>query len=125
MGKNNLLIRIIGYYSIFLGISVLTMWIKILLNETIPEGKTEMSFHLFSEFLMASICLSSGLLLVIFKYKGLKSNIMAHSMIVYSLINAMGYYAERDEKSTIVLFIILALLSFLILAYHLFLAGKP
>lgn len=114
----------IGYFSIFLGLSILFMWMHILFNETIPEGKIEMSFHLFSEFSMASLCLISGFLLIRNHPKGLMTNVIAQSMVLYSLINAIGYYSERDEKSLVSIFIFLVVLSFLILVYHLFFHGK-
>lgn len=121
--NNRKLTKPIGYYSIFLGISVIVMWVYILLNETIPEGKTEMSFHLFSEFLVALLCLLSGFLLIRQKPKGQITNATAHAMALYSLINAIGYYAERNEKSMVVLFIILAIVSFKILFYNLFISN--
>jgi uncharacterized membrane protein len=115
--------KLIGGYSILLGLSVIIMWIQIIMNESIPEGKTEMSFHLFSEFLMALLCLLSGFLLIRQKPKGQITNATAHAMVVYSLINAIGYYVERNEKSMVVLFIILAIVSFIILFYHLFISN--
>jgi uncharacterized membrane protein len=121
--NNRKLTKPIGYYSIFLGISVIVMWVYIPLNETIPEGKTEMSFHLFSEFLVALLCLLSGFLLIRQKPKGQITNATAHAMALYSLINAIGYYAERNEKNMVVLFIILAIVSFIILFYHLFISN--
>lgn len=115
--------KLIGGYSILLGLSVIIMWIQIIMNESIPEGKTEMSFHLFSEFLMALLCLLSGFLLIRQKPKGQITNATAHAMALYSLINAIGYYAERNEKNMVVLFIILAIVSFIILFYHLFISN--
>ncbi|MCF8227032.1 MAG: hypothetical protein K9J30_14235 [Bacteroidales bacterium] len=117
--KNRKFVKVIGFYSVFLGLSVFAMWFQILMNETIPEGRTEMSFHLFSEFLMALLCLVSGFLLIGHKSKGRITNAAAHAMVVYSLINAIGYYAERDEKSIVPVFIVLCILSLLILASHL------
>ena len=121
--NNRKLTKPIGYYSIFLGISVIVMWVYILLSETITEGKTEITFHLFSEFLMALLCFLSGFLLIRGQSKGQVANSAAHAMVLYSLINAMGYYAERDEISMVVLFIILALLSISILFYHFIIAN--
>jgi uncharacterized membrane protein len=117
-------LKLIGGYSILLGLSVIMTWIQIIINESIPEGKTEMSFHLFSEFLMALLSLLSGFLLIRQKPKGQIINAAAHAMVLYSLINAMGYYAERNEKSMVVLFIILAILSVIILFYHLFISNS-
>lgn len=112
--KNNL----IAYYSILLGVSVLLMWIFILLNETIPEGKNEMIFHLFSELLMAVLCIVSGMMLL---KKGLQIlNVAAHAMVIYSVLNAAGYYSERNEFIMTVIFLILFIISLMILIIHFF-----
>lgn len=99
---------IIGIYSVFIGISVIAMWIMILITETPPEGKTELSFHLVSEFLMAFICLVSGILMLRKTSYAVLLNIMGLGMVIYSVINAAGYYGERnDTKMTIMLLLIL------------------
>ncbi len=118
MKKSEKAIRLVGYYSILLGVSVIALWIQILLNESIPEGKIEISFHLFSEFLMALLCLLSGFLLINDKPKGRLTNSAAHATVIYSLINAMGYYAERDAKIMLVFFVFLTVISLIILIFH-------
>jgi len=104
-------IRIIGVYSLFLGASVLLMWIVILTTGPVSEGKIEMGFHLFSELLMAILCFISGIYLVRGLPKGIKVNLIAHAMVVYSVINAAGYYGERNQGAMMLLFLILLLLS--------------
>lgn len=104
-------IRIVAYYSIFIGISVIAMWIMILLTETPPEGKTELSFHIFSEFLMALLCLVSGILLLRNKPISRLLNILGLGMVIYSVINAAGYYGEKSETPMMIMFIVLLILT--------------
>ena len=80
--------KIVAYYSIFLGISVITMWIMILQTETPPQGRIELSFHLFSEFLMALLCLVSGILMLRNKPMSKILNILVLGMVIYSVLNA-------------------------------------
>jgi hypothetical protein len=103
--------KIIAYYSIFIGISVIAMWIMILSTETPPEGKTELSFHLFSEFLMANMCLVSGILLLRKNSISRRLNILGLGMVVYSVLNAAGYYGERNEISMMIMFIVLLIIT--------------
>src|SRR5512133_1297993 len=103
--------RIVAYYSIFIGISVIAMWIMILLTETPPEGKTELSFHLFSEFLMALLCLVSGILLLRNNPISRLLNILGLGMVIYSVLNAAGYYGEKNENPMMILFIVLLVLT--------------
>ena len=112
------------------------MWIMILSRETIEEGDTEMAFHLASELLMASLCAGSGICLLRGKSaargrwlsggthpvyamrKAWLANLAGHCMAIYSVINAAGYYAERDEGSMLLVFLALLLLSVSVLAIH-------
>lgn len=110
--------KIVAYYSIFIGISVIAMWVLILQTETPPEGKTELSFHLFSEFLMAVLCLISGVLLLGKKPVSRWLNTMGLGMVIYSVLNAAGYYAEKNETSMMILFIILLILTSIAIFLH-------
>lgn len=111
--------RIIAYYSIFIGISVLAMWTMILLTETPPEGKTELSFHLTSEFLMALLCLVSGLLMIKNKPASRLLNILGLGMVIYSVLNAAGYYGEKNETPMMIMFIVLFILTSVAILLHL------
>jgi hypothetical protein len=103
--------RIVSYYSIFVGLAVILMWTVILLRQEIPEGKIEMFYHLFSEFLMAILCVVSGILFL-FNYKIAKLlNILGLGMVIYSVLNAAGYYSERENVPMILMFTILFLLT--------------
>lgn len=103
--------KIIAFYSIFIGISVIAMWIMLLSTETPPEGKTELSFHLFSEFLMALLCLITGILLLRNNPKGKLLNILGLGMVIYSVLNAAGYYGEKKEIPMMIMFIIIFILT--------------
>lgn len=94
--------KIIISYSIFLGVSVMLMWFFILINGQIEEGRTEMIFHLFSESLMAILCIAGGISFL--KRKNKLLLIAAHAMVVYSVINAAGFYLEKGEISMGIMF---------------------
>jgi hypothetical protein len=117
-------IKIVAYYSIFIGISVIALWIMILLTESPPEGRTELSFHLFSEFLMALLCLVSGILLLGNKPMGKLLNILGLGMVIYSVLNAAGYYGERNEIQMMILFITLLILTTIALFLNLIIASN-
>lgn len=104
--------KIIGYYSIFIGISVIAMWTMILITQTIPEGPVALTFHLFSEFLMATLAVLSGILLIKKDSNVLKLlNAAALGMIVYSVINAAGYYGQKGDVAMMIMFISLFFLT--------------
>jgi hypothetical protein len=109
--------KIVAWYSILLGTGVFILWTFLLFNEPVQEGKKEMFFHLFSEAIMAALCIAGGFVL-------LKKNkplilIAAHAMVIYSVLNAAGYYFEKHENSMVILFIVLFVISGLILPFAL------
>jgi hypothetical protein len=112
-------IKIIAYYSIFLGFSVIGLWSVILKSGSLEEGKIELSFHLFSELLMATLCILSGFKLLFRHKRAIPINILANGMIIYSVINAAGYYGERGEIIFLIMFMALVIISALIIVTHL------
>ncbi len=105
----------IAWYSIFLGSTVLAMWVFLLMNDFVSEGLKEMIFHLVSEVIMAFLCIAGGVNYI----KRRKSIILiaAHAMVVYSVLNAAGYYFEKGETIVTAVFGILLLLSVICLIY--------
>lgn len=103
--------KIIGYYAIFLSVAIIGYWIMTLLSERYPEGRIEIAFHVFSELLMASICLLSGIFLLMKNKLGKKLSIIGFSMILYSVLNAAGYFGERNELILTAMFMALFLIT--------------
>lgn len=115
MKDNKIIFVIIGYYTAFLGLAVIAGWNQILLNEPVAEGKNEMIFHLFSEFIMASACITGGYKFLKKQQLGLLLIVTAHSMMIYSVLNAAGYYAEKEKFALTLVFLTLFIVSVLVL----------
>ncbi len=105
----------------FLGTAILGLWIFILITGEIPEGPVEFTFHLISEFLMAIGCLAAGILMLRNSRSGSLIAVAAHAMVIYSVLNAAGYYGERGEIAFPILFMVLMAAS----AVVLFILIKP
>lgn len=103
--------KIIAGYSIVVGISIISMWALILTTEEIPEGPVELTFHLIAEFLMALATIVAGILILRKHNLGRGFALAAHGMVIYSVLNAAGYYAERGESIFPLIFILLMLVS--------------
>ena len=112
-------IKIAGYYSVIIGISIIALWLVIISGDALPEGKTEVMLHLFSEFLMATVCIVSGILLLRRNVLGGPLNLFGLGMVVYSVLNAAGYYGERNNTPLMIMFLIIFVLTVIVMALHL------
>jgi hypothetical protein len=111
--------KLIGWYSMLLGISVILLWTFILNPAGQKEGKIEMGFHLMSEFLMACFCIVSGIKILLKHREAFLINSVSHGMVIYSVANAAGYYGERGDKTMMVMFLILFSISLIIIVHNL------
>jgi hypothetical protein len=111
IGGVNIAKKVAAFYSIFIGICISGMWIMILLNEGISEGTIEISFHLFSEFLMAILLIIAGFDILRNRIYGKKVFLISHSMLVYSVLNAAGYYGQRSNYIMMGMFIVFLIIS--------------
>ena len=109
--------KTIAIYSIIIGLVVPGLWSLILLGGNIHEGTVELGFHLYSEFLMAVICLMGGILLLKSRPLALDIALVGHAMVIYSAINAAGYYGARGENSIMVMLIVLFMFSVISLMF--------
>ncbi len=110
--------RIIAFYSLIMGLAVLGIWTMLLTSGTIPEGKTELGFHLYAEFALAIILLVSGIMLLKGKPFAVETNMGGLGMLVYSTLNAAGYYGERGDKTAMTLFVTLFILTVVAICGH-------
>jgi hypothetical protein len=110
--------NITGWFSIVMGIAILVSWTLILLQGSLPEGKIELGFHLYAEFAVAVICLVSGIMLLKDKPYATETNMGGLGMLVYSVLNAAGYYGQQGDKGMTAVFIGLFVLSVTAICLH-------
>lgn len=96
--------RITAFYAIVISISIIGMWSMIILAGGIIEGPVEISFHLVSEFLMAILLLISGIGLLRGNTKGRKLFLISNGMLIYSVLNAAGYYGQSKNIAMTIMF---------------------
>lgn len=116
--------KTVGIYSILLGFAVLAMWGFLIIQGDIEEGLIEMGFHLYAEFIMAVILIVSGFMMLGKRPLSVETNMTGHAIVVYSVLNAAGYYGQRGEWSMVVFFIVLFLLSVAVITSDTYLLKK-
>jgi hypothetical protein len=103
--------KVAAVFSILIAISLLGMWGMIILTGGITEGSIEISFHLVSEFLMAFLLLIGGIGLLREKVYGTKVFLISNGMLTYSVLNAAGYYGQRNNFVMLSIFIAILIIS--------------
>jgi hypothetical protein len=77
----------------------------------IDRGRTEMFFHYVAEFITAIALIASGAGLIVDAAWGPLAYLIASGMLIYTLINSAGYFAQRRQLSMVMLFVVLIILS--------------
>jgi hypothetical protein len=103
--------KIAAVYFIVIGISVLGMWSMTILTGGIKEGPVEISFHLVSEFLMAILLLIGGIGLLRGKTYGKKLFLISNGMLIYSVLNAAGYFGQSGNVPMMIMFLAIFVIS--------------
>jgi hypothetical protein len=101
----------IAYFSIFLGLVVIGMWLNLLMKGSISERPTAIGFHIFVEFVMAVICLVSGTMMIRNKPYSIETNMLGMGMVVYSTLNAAGNYGQQGQKPMMMIFLLICVLA--------------
>ena len=89
-----------AYYSIFIGIMIMTQWLFFSLTGNVPEFTTafwEIIFHITVEFLTAFILLITGWRMTTKRKDAIQGNLVAQGMLIYSAINSSGYFFQLGQ----------------------------
>lgn len=104
------LIKFAATYSILVGISMIGLWTMLFLNNEIPEISSTpiaISMHIAAEMVTAILLIFSGIGLLFKKIWGLQTYMFSMGMLVYTLIQSPGYYAEKGEWAFVVMFAVI------------------
>lgn len=93
-------------YSIFMGISMIGMWIMFYVTNQIPELEfkpIETSMHITAEIVTAVLLIIGGVSLFNKKW-GYEIYLLSMGMLLYTLIMSPGYFMEKGEAGFIIMF---------------------
>jgi len=94
-------------FSIFVGVSMLGMWLMLLTTGQVPELETipkEIIMHIIIESITAILMIISGIGLL--KKTNWSSNIylFTSGMLTYTVVNSAGYYLQTNDYIFIAMF---------------------
>lgn len=99
-------------YSIFVGISIFSLWGMLFVTGQIEELTTkpiDISFHLANEFITAILLMLGGYALWRRRNWAVKVHMLSLGSLFYSLLTANGYYTQKGGLPMTIMFSILTL----------------
>lgn len=124
MNKNN---RTEAVVSMLLGLAMIGWWSMALIGDRMPEIRTtpiDASLHLVVEFLTGASLIVGGTGLLLYKSWGKIVHYVSLGMLLYAVIQASGYYAERGNMVFVALFGLVAAAVAFFLAAEIFGKGS-
>lgn len=115
--------RLRAVYSVVIAICMIGMWGFLLASGDIPEIKSEplsITFHLFSEFMIAGLLLISGIGILTKRAWSEKLYMISTGALLCSTLNAAGYYGQEGNLSMLFMFTIISVFGvfFLFQSFH-------
>ncbi len=111
-----------GVFVICAGIITAMLWVVVLvkkLEHKFIEKKFERVFHIAAEFLMSSIAIIAGIILLLKHFLGVPLFYLAMGLILYALVNAIGIYWEKRYRLLVLILIISTLITIVLIAVSL------
>ena len=108
---------IASIYTIIIGIAMLCMWIFLLGKKEVPElttKPTQITFHLIAEFITSVMLLIGGIGLFTNQSWGLVIFYISIGMIIYSSINAAGFYGQLKDWPMFIILLTFTIISLII-----------
>lgn len=99
--------KIASIYSIFMGVSMIGMWLMFWSTGEIPELETEpirIGAHLAAEFATAFLLITAGVSILKRCEIGLNLFQVSMGMLIYTLIQSPGYFAQQADIEFVVMF---------------------
>jgi hypothetical protein len=106
--------KIAGLYSLFVGSSILLLWILLITTNQVPElnnSLLEILYHLIAEILTASFLLLSGFGLLSGKKWGFHTFLISLGLLFYTVIVSAGYYIQTEEYGIVIMFTTLQIIT--------------
>ena len=117
------LLIISGIYAIVIGVGIIGLWTMLLQTKQVPELETEpvaIKFHVTAEMTMGILSLMSGIFLLIRLSWAQYFFILSQGLVIYAVINSAGYYAQRKQRSFVLMFGVILIASTILVILNIF-----
>lgn len=104
----------VAIYAIAVGILMMGQWIFLLISEKVPEIQTaplQIAFHITAELLTSIILIMGGVCLLANSLFGYPLTLFGLGLLMYTVINSPGHFAQRREWPFLAMFSVLIVLT--------------
>ena len=104
--------KVVAVYALVVGAAILGLWTMLVMTEQVTELRTEpfsMFTHLVAEGLTAVALVGAGVGLLRRTEWAQPLCLVAFGMLLYTVINSTGYYAQLGEVGVMLVFSAMAL----------------
>lgn len=105
---------LVSIFLIAIGMLIIGMWTALLLSKKVEDLETNrwgMTFHILSEFLTGMLLIVAGTSSILDARWSTEVSLVALGMLMYTIINSSGYYAQKGEKAMVFMFAFLGVLT--------------
>jgi len=106
-------------YAIVVGLAMIAIWMILLAPGQDPELQSQLQteptaigLHLASEFLTATLLLIGGFGLISNRSWAIKVYLLSMGFLMYSVVNASGFYGQWGDMAFISMFAVIFILAF-------------
>jgi hypothetical protein len=105
---------LVALYAMAVGLLMIAQWTFTLVKQQAPEFKTEpvrIGLHITAEFATALVLILSGIGLLTQSAWGTTLYMLGAGMLIYTLIQSPGYYAQKRVWLPVAMFAVLMILT--------------
>lgn len=106
--------KFVGWCSAVIGVLMFAQWTFFLSSGSVPEVRTApvaLAFHLLAEAVTAIALLVAGVLILSARGTGTPVGLVAHGLLIYTVIVSPGYFAQTGQWPLVGMFSVLLGLS--------------
>lgn len=105
---------LVSIFLIAIGFLIIGMWSALLLGKKVDDLETNrlgIIHHIVAEFITGMLLIMAGASSILDSRWSLEISLVALGMLLYTVINSSGYYAQRGEKAMVFMFVFLGVLT--------------
>ena len=106
--------RLAAWYGVLVAILVVGQWVFFVVSGDVPEledAPKEIVFHITAEIAMALVLLAGSIAVLRSRVWGAYLYLVGAGMVVYSVINSPGYFAQAGDWGLMAIFMVLLVLT--------------